>query len=179
MKRSTILVSSIVALGLAAFGAQALAQQRGYGWGMMGPGSGWEIGPGMMGRWMRGGMMRMMGCPMMGEAAEGPVTTFAEGRIAFLKAELAITDAQRSAWESYAEAIKRNLESMRGMWQTMRAVFEAKTPVERIDAHLAAMESRLTALKGLRAPLATLYEALSPDQRAKADEILTDVGCMM
>ena len=57
-----------------------------------------------------------------------------------MKAELAITDAQKGAWDAYADAIKRNLHSMQDMASTMRTVFEAKTPVERLDAHLAAME---------------------------------------
>jgi hypothetical protein len=61
----------------------------------------------------------MMGCPMM-TGSGGPMSTFTEGRIAFLKAELSITDAQKSVWDAYAEAIKRNLQSMQNMWQIMR-----------------------------------------------------------
>ena len=100
----------------------------------------------------RGWMMGMMGgCPMMG--ADGQASTFIEGRIAFLKAELAITDAQKGAWDAYADATKRNLESMQGMWQTMKSVFEAKTPMERLDAHLAAMESRTKVLKDVKPEL--------------------------
>ena len=114
---------------------------------------------------------------MMG--ADGQASTFIEGRIAFLKAELAITDAQKGAWDAYADATKRNLESMQGMWQTMKSVFEAKTPMERLDAHLAAMESRTKVLKDVKPALAKLYEALNAEQKKKADEILTGMGCMM
>src|SRR6516164_7300947 len=56
--------------------------------GMMG-----QDGGGMMGMMGRGGMMGMMG--MAGHV---------EGRIAFLKAELKITDAQTSAWNAFADA---------------------------------------------------------------------------
>ena len=56
--------------------------------------------------------MGMMGnCPMMGGGAAAHV----EGRIAFLKAELAITDQQKNAWEAYAAAIKKNLEDMQSI----------------------------------------------------------------
>ena len=145
---------------------------------MMGPGS----GPGMMmgnGPFGPGGMMGMMGgCPMMSTTGD-PASTFAEGRIAFLKAELAITDVQKPVWDAYAEAIKRNLQSMQGMWQTMKAVFDAKTPVERLDAHINAMDSRVAALKEIKPALEKLYSALTADQKKKADEFLTGMGCMM
>jgi hypothetical protein len=145
-----------------------------YGPGMMGSG-GPGYGPGMM-----SGMMGMMGgCPMMGTTAEGRAQTFVNGRIAFLKAELGITEAQKAAWDAYADALKRNLQGMQGMWQTMQAVFEAKTPVERLDAHVAAMEGRLTALKDVKPALASLYAALNDEQKKKADELLTGMGCMM
>ena len=106
----------------------------GYGYGMMG-----NYGPGMMG-----------GCPMMGATADGKISTFAAGRIAFLKAELGITDAQKSAWDAYAVTINGNLQSMQGMWQTMKTVVEAKTPADRLDAQITAMESRVAALKEVK-----------------------------
>ena len=164
---------SILAVSLALGLTYAAAQQRGPGWDMMGPGM---MDPGSsMGR---GRMMGMMGgCPMMG--ANGQASTFIDGRIAFLKAELAITEAQKGAWDAYADATKRNLESMQGMWQTMRMVFDAKTPVERLDAHIAAMESRTKVLKDVKPSLAKLYETLSAEQKKNADEILTGMGCMM
>lgn len=130
---------------------------------------------GMMGGMMQGGgMMRMMeNCPMMGGAAH------AEGRIAFLKAELAITDQQKEAWETYAAAIKKNLEGMKSTRETMMKVMRAKSPVERLDAHIAAMESRVTALKELKPALTALYDTLSDEQKKKADGLLTGMGCMM
>ena len=138
------------------------------------------MGMGMMSE-MPTGMMAMMGanCPMMGMMRGTDTSAFPEGRIAFLKAELGITDAQKSAWEAYAAAIKKNLEGMQGMRETMMKVMQAKSPVERLDAHIGAMESRLGALGELKPALASLYSALSEEQRKKADELLTGMGCMM
>jgi hypothetical protein len=65
------------------------------------------------------------------------------------------------------------------MRETMMKVMQAKSPVERLDAHISAMESRVTALKELKPSLATLYAALSDEQKKKADELLTGMGCMM
>ncbi len=136
--------------------------------GMMGRG-------GMMGMMRGGGMMRMMeSCPMMGG---GEAHT--EGRIAFLKAELAITGQQTSVWDAYAAALKKNLQSMQGMRETMMKVMQAKSPVERLDAHIAAMDARVAALKELKPALAGLYSSLSEEQKKKADELLTGMGCMM
>ena len=58
-------------------------------------------------------------------------------------------------------------------------MMQAKSPVESLDAHIAAMESRVAALKELKTPLANLYAALSDEQKKKADELLTGMGCMM
>jgi hypothetical protein len=128
---------------------------------------------------MRDGMMGMMRGGGMIEMMESCGAAYSEGRIAFLKAELAITDQQKGAWEAYAAAIKKNLEGMQGMHATMMKVTQAKSPVERLDAHVVAMESRLAVLKELKPALGNLYSALSEDQKKKADELLTGMGCMM
>jgi LTXXQ motif family protein len=157
---------------------------------MMGPGMGpgmmgqEMMGPGMMGQGMgRGGMMGMMGggCPMMGMmmGRNGPASAFAEGRTAFIKAELAITDAQKSVWDAYATALRKNLESMQTMHNTVMSASSPATPVERLDLHISAMESRLQSLKEVKPALSALYAALSADQKKTADDLLTGMGCMM
>jgi LTXXQ motif family protein len=169
MQRKSLVVS-VIAVGVALSTGYALAQR----------GPGWDMGAGMqMGRGMMGMMDMMSGCPMMGMGGQGQSSAFVEGRIAFVKAELAITDAQKGAWDAYADAIKRNLHSMQDMASMMRAVFEAKTPVERLDAHLAAMEGRIKALQDVKPTLVKLYEELTAEQKRKADEILTAMGCMI
>jgi len=174
MKQTKLAMIALVATGLLATGTPLRAQQPGMGMRDTPMGPGMQMGPGTM------GMMRMMGdCPMMGMMMGADTSTFAEGRIAFLKAELAISDAQKGAWKAYAAALKNNLQGMQAMRQTMAKVMEAKTPVERLDAHIAAMEGRLASLKEVKPALAALYAALSDDQKKKADQVLTGMGCMM
>jgi hypothetical protein len=151
---------------------QGMMHGQGYGAGMMGP----SYGSGTMGNYVPG---MMGGCPMMGSTTDGQMSTFAEGRIAFLKAELGITDAQKSEWDAYAGTIKVNLQNMQGMWQSMQTVFEAKTPTDRLEAQIAAMDGRLAALKEIKPTLSKLYAALSAEQKKKADDLLTGIGCMM
>ena len=169
-----VAVAGVIAMATLSISIPAKAQMgwRGGGPGMM---NGQGYGPGMMGGYGPG----MGGCPMMGTTTDGKISTFAEGRIAFLKAELGITDAQKGAWDAYAETIKSNFHSMQGMWKTMQAVFEAKTPGDRLDAQISAMDSRLAALKQVKPALEKLYGALSAEQKKKADEVLTGMGCMM
>jgi hypothetical protein len=152
---------------LAIAGAGAFAQGQ-----MQGP----MMDRGMMGGGMMG-MMRMMAeCPMM---MGGDIASHAVGRIAFLKAELSITDAQKAVWDAYAAAIAKNLQGMQATRTTMMKMMEAKSPVERLDNQIAAMEGRVAALKEIKPALAALYAALSDEQKKKADQLLTGMGCMM
>ena len=57
------------------------------------------------------GMMHMMG--MMGRGMDGMATIDrVEGRIAFLRAELKITDAQADAWNGFADALRTNARKL-------------------------------------------------------------------
>jgi predicted lipid-binding transport protein (Tim44 family) len=145
--------------------------------GMMGPGmmGGGMMGPGMMSGAMGGGMMEMMAnCQMIGGGA-----SHAEGRVAFLRAELAISDAQKAVWEAYAAQIKKNMQGMQDMQSMMMSMMNAKTPVDRISARIAAMDKRAQALKEIKPTLEALYASLSAEQKGKADQVLTGMGCMM
>ena len=165
MNRTSKIMAALATIGILAAAMPSSAQQ---------PSMGMRDMP--MGR----GMMGMIGdCPIMGMMMGGDTSTFSEGRIAFLKAELAITDAQKSVWEAYAATLQKNLQGMQAMRQTMMKVMEAKTPVERLDTHVTAMDGRLASLKEVKPALAALYTALSAEQKKKADQLLTGMGCMM
>jgi len=199
MTRKTVFAIAIATLAsTAAIGlsqAPAFAQDSngkgsgmGMGHGMMGAdqSGGMMGGKGMMGggggMMGRGGMMGMMGrgCPMMGMMmGGGDRPMYREGRVAFLKAELAITDAQAKVWDAYADQLKQNMQSMHDMRKTMMAARSGKTPVERLDSRITAMDGRVKALKEIKPKLAALYDALSDQQKKKADQLLTGMGCMM
>jgi len=134
---------------------------------------------GMMGDMMAGsGMMRA--CPMMDMMMQrGGAETHAKGRVAFLKAELAITDGQKGVWDAFAAALEKNLQGMHGMRQSMMKAMGASSPVERLSAHISAMENRVAALKEIKPALSNLYPALSDDQKKAADKLLTGIGCLM
>lgn len=157
------------------------------GGGMMGGGmmGGGMMGGGMMGGGMmgRGGMMGgcgMMGGGMMGYGSGANYNSYVDGRIAFLKAELKITDAQSDAWNGYADALRANSQVMASMHKQM---FDAsqqndRSAVKLMDLHVSAMKSRLAALETLKPATEALYKTLSKEQRGKADDLLPFMGCM-
>ncbi len=135
----------------------ALAQGgpgMGYGGG---PGRGWHMWEGWGPRW------------------GGPDTMIdrVDGRLAFLKTELTITDAQTAAWDKLAEAIRKSAasrtERMRGKWSGDEP---GKTLVERLEAHEQFMSARLDELKQIKAAWSELYQGLTESQKKEADEIV-------
>ncbi len=128
--------------------------------------------PMMQGRTMpmeRGGMMPMMG--MMGMA------THVEGRIAFLKAELKITDAQLSEWNKFADALRSNARQMTEMRGTMmqgRTTGQATalSAPDRLDRMEKMMSAMLEAVRSTKVALGPLYAVLSDDQKKMADALI-------
>jgi len=151
--------------------------------GMMGGGSG-MMGSGMGQGGMMGGGSGMMGgaCGMMmgGPAADGELDTHVDGRVAFLEAELAITQDQQGVWKDYADALRSNAGVMVSMHRKMRDAMGQQdgAPTARLDLHIEMMKSRLAALEALKPATEALYVALTPEQKQKANRLLPVMGCM-
>lgn len=160
-------------LSAALFGGSILAhaQQPQSQPGMMGQMP--MMGYGMMGYPMGQGMMGRM--PMMG-MMQGPMV---EGRLAYLRAELGITERQAAAWTGYVDAVKVRMSSMQGMHQAMMQTMQNGNAVARLDAHIKAMEAMTETLKSLKPVTEALYAVLTPDQKTKADLLLSMGCCMM
>ena len=182
---------------------QAPMMGQGQG-GMMGQGQGGMMGQdGMMGQggmMGRGGMMGqdmggqdMSGCPMMGDmmgfgrrgmkqgmghGAMMHSVPMMEGRLAYIKADLEITDAQMAAWDAYANAVRARHATMEGMRAELMKAKESGSALQRLDARIKAMESRLDSLKALKPVTEGLYAILSDEQKKKADQLLGG-GCGM
>jgi hypothetical protein len=129
-----------------------------------------RMGRGMMGRGMMGygggygyGMM-----PMMGLGGR----SHAEGRLAFLKAELKITDAQAPQWNAFAEAVRTNASSMREMRRAMMAERASATLPERLALADKTADAHLAAMKKTREALTKLYAVLNDTQKKTADTIV-------
>ncbi len=159
--------------------------------GMMGQG-------GQGGMISRGGMMGQdsagqgkSGCPMMGDmgfrrgmkqgmghGAMMHSVPMMEGRLAYIKADLEITDAQLAAWNAYADAVRARQGTMESMHAEMMKAKESGNALERMDARIKAMESKVEGFKALKPTVEALYAALSDEQKKKADQLLVG-GCGM
>ncbi len=129
------------------------------GRGMMGPGG---MGPGMMGQ---GGFGPGMCASMAGHM---------DGRLAYLKAELKITDAQEPLWKPYAEAARDSAQGMQDRCTAMmgsRGAGGLSLP-DRMDLHEQFMAAQLDSLKAASKAFKPLYDALSADQKKSADQML-------
>ena len=162
------------ALVLAAAGP-ALADSNGW-WGR---GSGWGMGS-MMGGWGGRG-------PMVGYYDGDYMLDRIDGRLAFLEAELKITEEQAPAWEELSEVIRETAESHNGAMQAMMGTTQDedfwKMPLpDRLAFQQAHMETRLEEVKATSQALEKFYAVLNDDQKKVADEIVLPtmgMGMMM
>ncbi|MBJ7402157.1 MAG: Spy/CpxP family protein refolding chaperone [Bradyrhizobium sp.] len=128
-------------------------------------------------------MMRMMHgqmpapkagmAPEAGVTASGPadVTERLEGRIAFLKAELQITDKQSADWNLLADALRSSRQHLLDA-RKLLVVDEKISGSERIEHYERHLAERLEAIKAARTAFNRLYTNLSDEQKKTADAIL-------
>ena len=167
MTRLIVSAALACAMGLASLPAHSQSMRGPMG--MMGGGCPMMgmMGRGMMGRgWSddQGGRHMMGRHPRMG--------AMVDGRLAYLKSELEITDAQAAAWDAYATAVEGRVETMQGMHEGMMETMTAGTAIERMDVRIAGMEAMLESLKAMKPATEGLYAALSDDQKKLADELI-------
>jgi len=144
---------------------------------MMGGMMGQQSGPPAMGAMMP--MMRqMMGQPR-GMGAMGLPFEHVEGRIAFLKAELRISDAQAPQWSAFADALRANAKAYQAQHERMVKEGMPSSWPDRLALQQTALSTHLDALKALDAAAKPLYAVLTDDQKKAADQLLSGPMGMM
>ncbi len=155
--------------------------------GMMSSGGGMDQSQGGMMGQRQGGMMDQDGepnrCPMhgMGKGMKHGMmhsVPMMEARLAYIKADLEITDAQSAVWDAYANAVRARHGAMESVHADMMTAKENGTVVDRMDARIKALETMADSLKALKPATEALYAALSEEQKKKADQLLGG-GCGM
>ena len=132
------------------------------------------MGPGMM----DSGMGGPMSCNAQ-SGMEGAPGSYLEGRLAFVKAELAIDQTQEANWQTFAEAVRDRAQPMfHGMHGMHNAATDGSAFPARIDTHIKMLDDRLSGLKAVRAAAVGLYDHLNPAQKQKADTLLPMSLCM-
>lgn len=105
--------------------------------------------------------------------ASGPadVTERLEGRIAFLRAELQVTDKQMADWNVLADALRSSRQHLLEARKLLVMDDKAAGP-ERLDRYEHHLGERLEAIKSARSAFNRLYGSLSEGQKQTADAIL-------
>ena len=158
MKRTHALIAGLVAGASLAVAAATYAQP--YGGMGYGPGAGMVPGHG----------------PMAGQGPMAGVDPAArvESHLSYLKTQLQLTTAaQEAAWQAYATKAKEQAAAM----QALRAQMHdgTGTAAERMADRTEAMEQRAALMAAKTGAFITLYETLTPAQKAIADQ---NVGMM-
>jgi hypothetical protein len=152
---------------------------------MMGPGG----GMGMMGQ---GGTMGMMGpggpaqpgMPMGPGGMSGPemampeMGAHLEGRIAFLRLELGITEAQAPQWEAFAQAWRDNVAKLRQLQMSAPRTAQLATFLEHAEQQEQWLAARLEGLAAIKSAYAQLHARLSDEQKQAAETLLTRPICL-
>jgi hypothetical protein len=166
-------IMALLALIAGVVAAPALAQQESHR----------QHHPAGMGTGSPGDGMPMMGMRpmMMGEGGMGGMMAgHVEGRLAFLKTELKITDAQLPLWNAVADAIRANAKNMSAMMAGgMMAGSETATLPDKLALREKMMTAHLDGLRRFKAAVDPLYAALSPEQKKTADQLLMGPMGMM
>lgn len=126
------------------------------------------------------GMMSMMRQMMMGQqGAMGLPFEHVEGRIAFLKAELKITDAQAQPWIAFADTLRANARAHQAVHEQMTKGGMPSSWPDRLTMQQKMLGMRLDAVKALEAAAKPLYAVLTEEQKKLADKLLTGPMGMM
>jgi len=98
-----------------------------------------------------------------------------EGRLAYLKTELKITDAQMPQWNAFADAFRASGQKMVQQCAMMKEHSGAMMSADLLE-RLNMMEQHVTmhldSLRAIKAALQPLYAVLSDEQKKTANEIM-------
>jgi len=96
-----------------------------------------------------------------------------EGRIAFLKAELRITDAQSQQWTAFADALRQGSGTVGAAHDGKMDETRSGTAPARAEREVKLLSARLDAMRSVAAAEAALYGVMTQEQKTAADEMLT------
>jgi hypothetical protein len=130
---------------------------------------------GMMGGMRHGGsggghhgMMKNMMCRM---------TEHVDGRLAYLKAELKLNDAQQNAWNLFADNYRAAAARTAQQCEKMDDKTGDHAAHKGVLGHLGMMESHMTAhldsVKAIKGAIEPLFNVLSEEQKKTANEVMT------
>ncbi|MAL79535.1 MAG: hypothetical protein CMN55_10565 [Sneathiella sp.] len=178
-----ILKISVISLALSAFAFSPASahsnMQNGQMMGMMGGGCSMMnmmdqdnmVQDSIQSGGMQGGMKPS---GMVQGSAMGParMNSMTEGRLAFLKSELQIKEAQEGVWKEYSDAVRNGMAGMQDMRTQMTRTMQDGNAIARMDARISGMQAMLDAMKSVKPVTDKLYAALNDEQKKVADRLI-------
>lgn len=124
---------------------------------------------------MMANMMKMMGADGAQMSPGGMnMTDHTAGRIAFLRAELQISDAQSKVWDAFADAMQKIGSQVKEADMSMTEKVSTPQFLARLESQEQILTARLEGVRAMKAAFAPLYDALSAEQRKTADDLLAN-----
>lgn len=116
---------------------------------------------------MPGGAASGMG-PMGGDQPIGSSATRLEGRIAFLRAEFHIADAQAPAWDAFANTLRTGREHLDAPRAALQDSARAADPMARLASFESYLRERTEAIHTTRMAFDTRYRQRDDAQKRTA-----------
>lgn len=125
-------------------------------------------------------MMMAQGCMAMSGAKSGipdgsgmAMIDHIDGHIAFLRAELKITDEQAGAWAEVEKALRGNAQLQKEARSGISGAAPSQPTLEqRLGNQERLLSARLEGTRTIKAALSHLYPALSQEQKKTADDLM-------
>jgi hypothetical protein len=179
MKNTTklaLVAGTVLTLGLAGTVVNAHPEgwggAAGYGMGPgMGMGHGYGMGPGDHMGWGHGmgpGMGHGYGMGF-GGLMHGPASAVGE-RLEDMKSALGITSEQQSAWQGFADSVRKEAANRQEWFERMHESSSPRTAPDWYAERAATMKQHAADLESVGAALKNLYGALTPEQRSTLDQ---------
>lgn len=122
-------------------------------------------------------MQRMMAGPggMMGGPTAMHGFRRVEGQLAYIHAELRITEVQAPHWTAFADAVRAAVERLRQAYaEAMRAPAQPEAVPQHLERQITLLSTRLDTTRAIAAAAGPLYGALSGEQKRIADQLLAE-----
>ena len=145
------------------YGGRTGGYSMGWGGHMGGYGPGNGMGPGMMGGYGPG-------YGMGPQAMYGGNYADPDENLAALKSQLGISEKQEGAWQAFVDNAKKQNASRQAWFAKMQEARAAGSAPELLAQQTELLKQRQSELTANAAALKNLYAALTPEQRAIADQ---------
>ena len=118
-------------------------------------------------------MMEMMHQRMATQVMMCPLQHI-EGQIAYYRAELRMTHAQQSDWNTFANALRGGASTLRDAMMRAAQASEPTAAPGQIQRRIGLLSAQIDVLRSLQAAGEPLYAVLSDEQKHTADELLAE-----